>query len=136
MGAYEQLFEQVEVAGLFIEDMKRPLRCSVMGGGSLGPAQVMVQKIRAAVEARGDPNFVIIARTDDYEGVDEVMSRVVAYGKAGADMAFVVGLQRIEDIERVGKDSPIPLMVPLLQGFREISHLQMHQPEISEASYP
>ena len=105
-----QLFEQVGVAGLIIEDLKRPLRCSALGGGSMEPAEVMAQKVRAAVEARSDPNFVIFARTDDYEGIDEVISRVATYAKAGADMAFVLGFKRVEDMEKVGKASPIPLM--------------------------
>jgi len=111
-----QLFEQVGVAGLIIEDLKRPLRCSALGGGSMEPAEVMVQKVKAAVEARSDPNFVIFARTDNYEGIDEIISRVAAYAKAGADMGFVQGLSSVEDMERVGKASPIPLMAIQVPG--------------------
>jgi 2-methylisocitrate lyase-like PEP mutase family enzyme len=111
-----QLFEQVGAAGIIVEDLKRPLRCSALGGGSMERAGVMVQKVRAALEARNDPNFVIIARTDDYEGMDEVITRVNAYGKAGADMAFVLGLKRVEDMERLGKESPIPLMAVQAPG--------------------
>ena len=74
------------------------------------PAVLMVQKIKAAVAARTDPNFVIFARTDDYEGIDEVISRVATYTKAGAEVGFVLGLKSVEDMERVGKASPIPLM--------------------------
>ncbi len=98
-----QLFEQVGVAGLIIEDLKRPLRCSALGGGSMEPAEVMVHKVRAA-------------RTDDYEGIDEILSRVAAYAKAGADMGFVQGLTSVEDMERVGKASPIPLLVVQVLG--------------------
>jgi len=105
-----QLFEQIGVAGVIIEDLKRPLRCSALGGGSMEPAVLMVQKIKAAVAARSDPNFVIFARTDDYEGIDEVISRVATYTKAGAEVGFVLGLKSVEDMERVGKASPIPLM--------------------------
>jgi len=111
-----QLFEQVGVAGLIIEDLKRPLRCSALGGGSMEPAEVMVHKVKAAVEARSDPNFVILARTDDYEGVDEILPRVAAYAKAGADMGFVQGLTSVGDMERVGKASPLPLLVVQVLG--------------------
>lgn len=105
-----QLFEQVGAAGIIIEDLKTPLRCAALGGGGLVPREVMVQKIRAAVEARRDPDFVIIARTDTYEGSEEAISRIPTYANAGADMGFVVALDRVEDIERLGKESPIPLM--------------------------
>ena len=111
-----QLFEQIGVAGLLIDDKERPLRSPSSGGSSLMPVKVMVQKVRAAIEARSDPNLVIIHRTDNYEGVDEVISRVTAYGKAGADMTFVMGLKRVEDMERVCKESPIPLMAVQVKG--------------------
>jgi len=60
-----QLVEQLGAAGMYIEDLKRPLRCSALGGGRLIPSDDMVQKIRAAVEARTDPNIFNKARTDD-----------------------------------------------------------------------
>ena len=105
-----KLFEQVGAAGIIIEDLKRPLRCSILGEGSAEPADIMVQKVRAAAEARNDPDLMIIARTDNFGDIDDVISRVASYGKAGADMAFVVGLRQVEDMERVGRESPLPLM--------------------------
>ena len=69
-----RLVEQIGAAGMYIEDLARP-RCSALGGGRLIPSNDMVQKIRAAVEARSNPEFFIMARTDDYEGVDEVVRR-------------------------------------------------------------
>ena len=59
-----QLIEQVGAAGLYIEDLSRPLRCSALGGGGIVPVEVMVQKIRAAVDARINPDFFIMARTE------------------------------------------------------------------------
>jgi len=105
-----QLFEQVGVVGIIIEDLKTPLRCAAIGGGTMVPREVMVQKVRAAVEAKSDPDFLIIARTDTYEGNEEAISRIPIYAKVGADMGFVVALDRVVDIERLGKESPIPLM--------------------------
>jgi len=104
-----QLFEQCGAAGVIIEDLKRPLFCSALGGGSLLPAEEMVNKIKAAVDVREDQNFFIIARTDNYEGVDEVINRANTYGKAGADLVFSVGLTSAEDHARVAKESDIPL---------------------------
>ncbi len=111
-----KLFEQVGAAGLIIEDLQKPLRCSASGGGRLGPAEAMVQKIRAAIEARSNPNLVIIARTDEAEGVDEVISRIAAYGKAGANMGFVHGLKRVEDMVKVSREAPIPLVAIQAKG--------------------
>jgi methylisocitrate lyase len=104
-----RLLEQVGVAGLYFEDLKRPLRCSALGGGSLVPPEEMEQKIRAAVEARSNPDFVLIARTDDYEGVEDVIARANRYGKAGIDMVLAIGLTRVEDMEELARGATVPL---------------------------
>lgn len=87
-----QEFENVGVAGIHIEDQKAPKRCGHLVGKEVLPLEDSVNKIRAAVSAKRDPNFVIIARTDARGAVggslDEAIRRGVAYAQAGADMIF------------------------------------------------
>jgi len=104
-----QLIEQVGGAGLYIEDLSRPLRCSAMGGGGLVPTEVMVQKIRAAVEARVNPEFFLMARTDAYVPVDEIAARAKRYVEAGVDMVLVIGLEKAEDLRAVAQKAGVPL---------------------------
>lgn len=104
-----QLIEQVGAAGLYIEDLSRPLRCSALGGGGIVPVEVMVQKIRAAVEARVNPNFFLMARTDAYVPVDEIALRARRYVEAGADMVLVIGLAAPEDLRAVAQKAGVPL---------------------------
>ena len=104
-----QLIEQVGAAGLYIEDLSRPLRCSALGGGGIVPVEVMVQKIRAAVDARINPDFFIMARTDAYVPVDEIALRARRYVEAGADMVLVIGLAKPEDLGAVAKKAGVPL---------------------------
>jgi len=113
-----QLFEQAGVAGLHIEDNAMPKRCVHFGPGKLEPVEVMVQKVKAAVAARKDPDFIIIVRTDNHPGVgvDEVIARATAYAKAGADMAIIIGLKTVEDMRRACREVPIPLVGYQLGG--------------------
>ena len=104
-----QLVEQIGAAGLYIEDLARPLRCSAMGEGGMIPSDVMVQKIRAAVDVRKDPDFFIMARTDAYEGPDEMIHRAQKYVAAGADMVLTIGLLNLEDMQRVAAEAGVPL---------------------------
>jgi 2,3-dimethylmalate lyase len=104
-----QLVEQIGAAGMYIEDLRRPLRCSALGGGRLVARDQMVQKIRAAIEARSDPDFFVMARTDDYEGVDEVIARSKEYVAAGVDMILAIGLTSREAMARVGKEAGVPI---------------------------
>lgn len=104
-----RLVEQIGAAGLYIEDLSRPLRCSAMGEGGMIPSEVMVQKILAAVEARRDPDFMIIARTDAYEGPEEMIIRARKYVQAGADMVLTIGLLNLEDMKKVAAEAGVPL---------------------------
>ena len=104
-----RLVEQIGAAGLYIEDLSRPLRCSALGEGGMIPSEAMVQKILAAVEARQDPDFMIIARTDAYEGADEMILRAKKYVQAGADMVLTIGLLTLEDMKKVAAEAGVPL---------------------------
>ena len=83
-------FEDRGLAGCHIEDQVNPKRCGHLDDKQLVPTEEMALKIRAAVAARRDPNFLIIARTDSraIEGMDAAIGRGRAYGEAGADVIF------------------------------------------------
>jgi 2-methylisocitrate lyase-like PEP mutase family enzyme len=86
-----QAYERGGVAGAHIEDQVMPKRCGHLMGKQLVPTGEMVAKIKAAVDARTDPDFVVIARTDAIavDGFDAALERAAAYRDAGADMLFV-----------------------------------------------
>src|ERR1700712_2674853 len=101
-----QDYEQAGVAGLHIEDQILPKRCGHMDGKLVVPMEDMVGKIHAAVDARRDPDLVIIARTDAraMEGLDSALTRARAYREAGADLLFVEALQSVDEIEIVARE--------------------------------
>jgi 2-methylisocitrate lyase-like PEP mutase family enzyme len=95
-------FEAHGVAGIHIEDQFSPKRSAYVDGVSVLPRDEFVGKIRAAVRARQDPDFLIIARTDAYEsmGYTEVVDRANACVDVGADMVFITGEIHMPDHER------------------------------------
>lgn len=127
-----QLVEQVGAAGLYIEDLSRPLRCSAMGGGGLVPVDMMVQKIRAAVEARVNPEFFLMARTDAYVPVDEIAARAKRYVEAGVDMVLVIGLTESKDLRAVAQKAGVPLAT--IQAARTM-HAFLAQKELVDMGY-
>jgi 2-methylisocitrate lyase-like PEP mutase family enzyme len=121
-------FEAAGVAGIHIEDQTWPKRCGHMSGKSLIAKEEMVQKLRAALEARRDPDFVIIARCDAYlvNGIEDVFARGDAYIEAGVDMLFCEVADNLDDTRAIAshfKDripllynhSPSPI-VPILSA--------------------
>src|SRR4029077_12966755 len=90
-----RLYEDAGVAGLHLEDQTLPKRCGHLSGKSLIDSASMAAKIRAAVHARRDPDFVVIARTDAAggEGFDLAVRRAHKYLAAGADMIFPEALE-------------------------------------------
>ncbi len=98
----ERTVRQLEAAGVaavHIEDQELPKRCGHLSGKTLVPIEEMVRKIRAAVAARRDPDFVVIARTDarSVSGLDEAIRRARAYRAAGADVIFPEALESREE---------------------------------------
>ena len=85
-----QTLEDRGLAGCHLEDQVNPKRCGHLDGKSVVSTEEMVRRVRAAVSARRDPNFVICARTDAraIEGIDAAIDRAKAYVDAGADMVF------------------------------------------------
>jgi 2,3-dimethylmalate lyase len=88
------------VAGCHIEDQVFPKKCGFFAGKLVVPVEEHVQKIRAALAARRDPDFVVIARTDALavNGWEDVLRRCRAYHAAGADLVFVDGIKTVEDL--------------------------------------
>ena len=113
-----QEFEDAGVAGLFIEDQVSPKRCGHFEGKQIISQEEMVKKIEAALDARRDPDLVIMARTDAraVSGLDEAIKRAKAYVKAGVDMIFIEAPQSVEELARIPKSVDIPMMANLVEG--------------------
>jgi len=96
-------YEKARVAGIHIEDQGFPKKCGHLDDKEIVPREDWLAKIRAAVAARGDPDFMIIARTDAraVAGFDEAIARANAAIAAGADMAFVEAPQTLEEVAAV-----------------------------------
>ena len=92
-------FERAGIAGIQLEDQENPKKCGHLPGKHVVPTAEMVGKIRAAVEARADSDFVIVARTDAraVEGLDAAVQRARVYVEAGADMIFPEALESAEE---------------------------------------
>src|SRR5579872_4724916 len=111
-------YECAGVAALHIEDQIWPKKCGHMEGKQVIPVDEMVQKIRAAVDARQDPDFVIIARTDANAvyGLADALHRGRAYREAGADVIFIEAPRSIEELRTIAQAFPD---VPLLFNWAE-----------------
>jgi 2-methylisocitrate lyase-like PEP mutase family enzyme len=111
-------FERAGAAGILLEDQVTPKRCGHFEGKQIIPAEDMVRKLKAAQSARHDPNFVLIARTDAraVEGLDGAIARARLYGAAGADVCFIEAPQSLEELRRIPKEVPHPLLVNMLTG--------------------
>ncbi|ARF60573.1 MULTISPECIES: oxaloacetate decarboxylase [Streptomyces] len=112
------LYERAGVAGMHIEDQTFPKRCGHLDDKSLVSTDEMVRKVRAVHEARTDPDFVLIARTDAIatEGLDAAVERAHAYAEAGADVIFVEAPETVEQIERIAERVPQPKLINMFHG--------------------
>ncbi len=111
------LFESAGLAGLHLEDQQLPKRCGHLSGKTLVSGDEMVGKLKAAVAARRDPSFVIIARTDAraVEGFDAALERAQAYLEAGADMIFPEALETPDEFGRFARALQAPLMANMTE---------------------
>lgn len=100
------------VAGVHIEDQVPAKRCGHRPGKSLVDAGEMVDRIKAAVDARSDPDFVIMARTDAFamEGLDAAIERACRYREAGADMIFPEALAELEHYRKFAEALGVPIL--------------------------
>lgn len=109
--------ERAGLAGIHLEDQVMPKRCGHLDGKDVITREAMTSKIRAAVEAKRDPNFVIIARTDarGVEGLDAAIDRAKAYVDAGADAIFPEGLVSEEEFEAFRSAVKAPLLANMTE---------------------
>ena len=111
-------FERAGAAGIQIEDQVFPKKCGHFAGKHVIEAAEMVQKIKAAVDARHDPSLQIIARTDAgaIEGLDRAIERAQAYIAAGADATFVESPTGLEELARIPKELAVPQVANIVFG--------------------
>ncbi len=112
-----RLFEAAGAAGIHLEDQQLPKRCGHLSGKALVEPEVMAAKIRAAVAARHDPDFVLIARTDarGVHGFDDAVRRARLYVEAGADAIFPEALENPEEFSRFARAVPVPLLANMTE---------------------
>jgi 2-methylisocitrate lyase-like PEP mutase family enzyme len=137
-------FEQAGVSGIMIEDQVWPKRCGHMEGKAVISAEEAVEKIRAAIEARNDPEFVVMSRTDALatDGLNEVIRRLTLYAEAGADLLFADALLTIDQVHAVARTVPKPLAVNMGFGIRQrsttplLSAAQLQELGVAVVIYP
>jgi methylisocitrate lyase len=105
------VLEDAGLAGCHLEDQENPKRCGHLDGKAVVPTSDMVKRLRAAVSARRDPNFIVCARTDaaGIEGIPAAIDRAKAYADAGADLIFTEALHTPAEFEqfRAAVDTPL-----------------------------
>ncbi len=111
------MMEDAGLAGCHIEDQVMPKRCGHLDGKEIVSTDVMTQRVRAASDAKRDPNFVLIARSDAraVEGLDQSIDRMKAYVDAGADMIFPEAMKSIEEFEAVRKAIDVPILANMTE---------------------
>ncbi len=137
-------FEQAGVAGVMIEDQVWPKRCGHMKGKAVISAEEAADKIRAAADARRDPEFVVMSRTDARatHGLDEAIKRLNLYADAGADLLFADALLTVDEIRAVANAVAKPLAVNMGFGIRQrattplLSAAQLQELGVAVVIYP
>jgi len=112
-------YERVGVAAIHIEDQITPKRCGHLEGKEVIPLDEMEKKLAAALDARTDPDFCMIARTDarGVHGFDDAINRGRAFAKLGVDAVFVEAPQSDEELEAIPRAIPnVPLLVNVFKG--------------------
>lgn len=112
------LYEKAGVAGVFIEDQVSPKRCGHMEGKAIISPEEMAAKVRAAVDARKDPDLVLMARTDAIavNGIEDAIFRANLYFEAGADMTFIEAPTSVEQMRRICREVKGPAFANMLPG--------------------
>jgi 2-methylisocitrate lyase-like PEP mutase family enzyme len=115
-----KVLERAGAAGLQIEDQTFPKKCGHFNGKDVIPLPEMLAKIKAAVDARRDQNFQIVARTDAraVEGLDRAIARAQAFAEAGADATFVEAPLSEAELRRIGREIPAPQIANIVFGGR------------------
>ena len=117
IGRTIKAFQNVGVAAVHMEDQVGQKRCGHRPGKEVVSTAEMVDRIKAAVDARTDPDFVIMARTDAaaVEGLDAAVDRAAAYVEAGADMVFPEAMRSLDDYRKVKAAVKVPILANLTE---------------------
>lgn len=109
--------EHLGLSGCHLEDQVNPKRCGHLDNKTIVPVSEMVMKIKAGVDAKSDPNFLVMARTDAAatEGLDKAIDRAKAYVDAGADMIFPEAMRGEADFEAFRKAIDVPLLANMTE---------------------
>ncbi len=112
-----QAYEREGASALHVEDQTFPKKCGHFEDKELLPAEEMIQKLEAALQAREDPAFTIVARTDAraVEGIDAAIDRANAYADVGADLIFPEAPQNREEMERFCEEIDAPVMANMVE---------------------
>ena len=112
-----QTLENAGIAGMHIEDQINPKRCGHLDGKAVVDEQTAIKRIRAAVDARRDPNFLIMARTDiaAVDGLDAAIERATALVDAGADAIFPEAMRDLSEFEAMRKAISVPLLANMTE---------------------
>ena len=113
-----KVLERAGAAGIQIEDQVFPKKCGHFNGKEVIALPEMVAKIKAAVDARRDQDFQIVARTDSRAlvGLDQAIERAQAFIDAGADATFVEAPLSFEEMERIAKELTVPQIANIVYG--------------------
>ena len=111
------MMEEAGLAGCHIEDQVMPKRCGHLDGKEIVPTDIMIQRVKAAADAKRDPNFVLIARSDAraVEGLEASIDRMKAYVDAGADMIFPEAMKSEQEFEAVRKALDVPILANMTE---------------------
>ena len=117
----DKLVRELEASGasgIFLEDQKWPKRCGHMQGKEVIPKDEYAEKLQAAINARSNEDFIIVARTDARatEGLDKAIERGLYYNKIGADVIFIEAPKNIQEMSRIGNAIDAPLVANMIEG--------------------
>ena len=110
--------ENAGASGIFLEDQRWPKRCGHMQGKEVVTKEEYTEKLQAALDARSNNNFIIVARTDARatEGLDKAIERGLYYKKIGADVIFVEAPKTIQEMKKIGNSINAPLVANMIEG--------------------
>jgi methylisocitrate lyase len=109
--------ERIGAKGIFLEDQVWPKRCGHMTGKTVIPKEEYILKLQAAIDAREDNEFIIVARTDSLAqfGIEEALERGKEYRKIGADVIFIEAPKTIDQMELIAKEIKAPLLANMIE---------------------
>lgn len=132
--------ETAGASGIFLEDQKWPKRCGHMKGKEVIPKDEYAEKLQAALDARSDKDFIIVARTDARatEGLDKAIERGLFYKKIGADVIFIEAPKTIHEMQKIGNSINAPLVANMIEGGATpiISKSKLHNMGFKIILYP